>query len=122
METVFFLVGSPTHAQLTIGSWNIHGIGNKFENELCLDLLLKHDLLFLNELKSSQSFGIPGYAVYYSDNRNARRGGSALLIKNNLVDCISWMDTTTDGQIWLRLSFLPDVIIGGCYICGLTIL
>ena len=116
METFFFCVGSPTCAELTIGSWNVHGIGNKFENRLCLQLLQKYDLFFVNELKTAKTFSIPGYVVYCSDNRNPKRGGSALFIRNNLVDCITWMDTSAEGQIWLTLSFLPYVMIGGCYI------
>ena len=116
METIFFLVNSPTCNQLSIGSWNIHGIANKFENEHCMNWLHLHDLVFLYELKTSQKFEIPGYMVYLSNNQNPHRGGTGLLIRNNLAGSITWMDISVDGQIWLKLSFLPNVLICGCYI------
>ncbi len=73
-------------------------------------------MVFLNEIKTSIRFSVPGFAVYYSNNKNPHRGGTALLLKNRWVTEITWMDVDTEGQIWLRLSCLPDVTIGGCYI------
>jgi len=116
MEAVFFLVSSPTCTKLSIGSWNIHGINNKLDNNLTMKWLLNYDLVFLNEIKTSLSFAVPGYKVFVSDNSNPHRGGTALLIRNNLADSITWMDNATDGQIWLKLSMLPEILIGGCYV------
>ena len=70
----------------------------------------------MNEIKTAQTFTVPGYVVFFSDNRNPNRGGTALLVRNYLEKYITWIDTSADGQIWLKLSLLPGIIIGGCYI------
>ena len=42
------------------------------------------------------------------------RGGTALFVKNNITEYIYDIDITCCDQIWFRVSFMPNVIFGGC--------
>ena len=99
-------------------SWNINGIRNKLETEKCLQLILQHDVVFLNEIKCASKFCVPGFKTYVSklncDSPN--RGGTALLLRNWLVPYVQSIDCTCIDQIWIKFSFCPKVEIGGCYI------
>ena len=61
---------------------------------------------------------VPGYAVFYGNDTltTTNRGGTALLVKNNIAEYIYDIDITCCDQIWFRVSFMPNVIFGGCYI------
>ena len=113
MESFFFCINSPTY--LNVISWNINGITNKLENDDMLKWLINYDVIFLNEIKTDVMFNLPGYKTYLSCNSN-RRGGTALLLKNYLINCVGNIDTTLDGQIWLELSILQNITLVGCYI------
>ena len=46
----------------------------------------------------------------------SNRSGTALLVKHNIAEFIYDIDRSVNDQIWFRLSFVPNVIFGGCYI------
>ena len=99
-----------------MGFWNINGIRNKLESGYVLSWLLKHDVIFLNETKTNVDFCVPGYKVIIGKSENANRGGVAFLIRNSLCEDITCVDVSYHEQIWVRFSFLPQVVFGGCYV------
>ena len=44
------------------------------------------------------------------------RGGTAFLIRNEMSEFVYDIDRSINDQIWFRLSFIPEVLFGGCYI------
>ncbi|KAK8373056.1 hypothetical protein O3P69_015593, partial [Scylla paramamosain] len=44
------------------------------------------------------------------------RGGVVMLVSRWLTDYVSRVDTDVEGQIWLQLSWWPNVNLGGVYI------
>ena len=61
---------------------------------------------------------VPGYIVLCGNDilTTTKWGGTALLVKNNMAEYICDIDITCCDQIWLRVSFMPNMIFGGCYI------
>ena len=114
MAALFFpLIGSNI---LTIGSFNIHGLGNKLENQTVYEWIDKHDIIFLCETKTDVKFTVPGYHVIYGTTNNPNRGGVAFLIKRHLKEFLTNIDISEPDQIWLSLSVFPGVQFGGCYV------
>ena len=101
---------------LQIGFFNIHSLGNKLENDTVKEWVLKHDIVLLSETKSDVKFTVSGYKVIYGKTINAHRGGVALLVRNALFKYITDIDVTVIDQIWFRLTSMPSVLFGGCYV------
>ena len=97
-------------------TWNINGVKNKLENVYVQSCLCSSDIVFLNEIKTTQKFHLPGYTSYISNTVNPYRGGCAILLKNNLVYQVVSLDLSHEDQIRLKLKFLPNVTVVGCYI------
>ena len=72
------------------------------------------DIIVLIEIKCCYAFSVPGFEVLRSSNR-ALRGGVAVLVKGYLWPDVYEVQSLCD-QVWFKLSFLPDVRIGACYI------
>ena len=72
------------------------------------------DIIVLVEVKCNYCFSVPGFEVLRSSN-HGMRGGVAVLVKNNLWRFVFDVQSLKD-QVWFKLSFMPDVRIGGCYI------
>ena len=72
------------------------------------------DVIVLIEIKCCYAFSVPGFEVLRSSNR-ALRGGIAVLVKGYLWPDVYEVQSLCD-QVWFKLSFLPDVRIGACYI------
>ena len=115
MECKFFGIDRPTK-EVKITLWNINGICNKLENTFVKTWINESDIVFLNETKTSMDFKVPGYQVYQDTSKERSRGGVAVLVKNSLKEYVSNVDISVEGQIWIKLSFLPKLEIGGCYI------
>ena len=58
MATIVFSVSCPSN--MRFGYWNIHGVRNKLENKLVMSWIIKHDVIFLGEVKTSIQFTVPG--------------------------------------------------------------
>ena len=101
---------------LSIVSFNIHGARKKLQNCTLLHFLSKFDIVCLNEMKTNQAISMPGYMCYRGDGENSHRGGSAMLIKNYLVNHISEVSAPTPDCVWLKLKFLPHLTFMACYI------
>ena len=54
--------------------------------------------------------------MYQDNNKDRSRGGTAVLIRNSVKNMIKNIDVSIEGQVWIKLSVLPKVQIGGCYI------
>lgn len=118
MELAGFL-GRPQHNTrvLKILSWNINGCKTKLEKKNVEDMLLKYDIVALNEVKTSLRVCLPGYVSYMSYNQNAaHRGGTTVMIKNCLSEDVIRVDTSMCDQVWFELSCVPGVMFGACYI------
>ena len=71
---------------LKIGTWNINGIGDKFQDDDFVNIVHKYDILFLTEtwLGPDESIDVPGYYIYSqcrnkSSFINRNYGGIAIL-------------------------------------------
>ena len=79
---------------MSIMSWNIQGIGKKFELDEIRQLLKKHDLIFLYETMKLDTYEphIDGFHYFHHQRSfmhpKARRpsGGIAVLIRDSLID------------------------------------
>lgn len=74
----------------------------------------RFDIVVLVELKSGYVFSVPGFEVLRSSNHELR-GGVAVLVKCSLWTEVFNVQLLHD-QVWFKLSFMPDVVIGACYI------
>ena len=102
--------------QLNIGSFNIHELGCKLENEVVQQWIRGHDIVFLCETKTDLQITFPGYEVINGRTCTPIRGGVILLVKQYLYNWITDIDITANDQIWFRLAPLPGVLFGGFYI------
>ena len=84
------------------------------EGKTCLTYLNGFDIIVLIEVKCSYAFSVAGFGVLRSSNRGMR-GGVAVLVKNNLWRSVFDVQSLHD-QVWFKLSYMPDVRIGACYI------
>ena len=89
---------------------------SKLENDRVQSLLLRYDVIGLNEVKTKAKVSLPGYISYKSDNCGHNRGGTVMLIRRHLMDSIVSIDTTMKDQVWIRLSVLCNIIIVFYYI------
>ena len=116
MASCVFSVNGPK--QVILGSFNIDGCRNKLESHVVSSWIRRQDIVFLSETMTNNPIYVPGYTVFYGNNTltTTNRGGTALLVKNNIAEYIYDIDITCCDQIWFRVSFMPKVIFGGCYI------
>ena len=79
---------------------------------------MEHDIVFLCETMTRNMIDAPGFTVFIGNNSTttSNRSGTALLVKHNIAEFIYDIDRSVNDQIWFRLSFVPNVIFGGCYI------
>ena len=104
---------------LRIGHWNSHGIKGKCDNNTVLQWIYDHDVVFLSESKCNFQLSVPGFDTYNCDNVNtdtAHRGGVLLLIRKSLRMFLLEVDNSSRDQLWIRLSFIPNVWLGGYYL------
>ena len=100
-----------------LGSWNIHKLSDsKLENAYVYSWIIQHDIILISEIKTLLLFNVPGYKTIMGNHKHSRHGGIAMLIRNCLFNSICHVDKSCDDQLWFKLSFLPDVLFGGCYI------
>ena len=65
-------------------SWNINGIAMKMERGGVQELLLKLDVVGLNEIKTNERVSVSGFVTYRSDECDHNRGGTVVLVKRHL--------------------------------------
>ena len=98
-------------------SWSINGVSTKLEKTNVFSMLREYDVIGLNEVKTMCSVSLPGYTGYRSnEGNNGHRGGTVVLIRNSLCSQVWHVDTSIEGQVWLQLKCIPDVMFGFCYI------
>ena len=100
-------------------SWNINGAKTKIEKSNVFDFLSEYDVISLNETKTPLDVNIPGYISYKSKGVTGRaslRGGTVVLVRNNLASQVYNIDCTMLDQVWFQLKCIPFVLFGFCYI------
>ena len=111
---------------LKIGSWNVHGIGSKFECTDFVNRITEFDICFLSETWRNECTQLPDYYVYSKKtekkvNKKGRKaGGMAIIIKNKLRKGTKIIKDTKYG-VWIKLnqSFFKterDIYLCACYI------
>ena len=74
-------------------------------------------MISLNEIKTPLRVSCPGYMSLTSrDMSNPSRGGTCVLIKNQLVPQLSGVDLSKPDQVWLQLRCFPSILFGFVYI------
>lgn len=102
---------------MRICSWNIAGLKDKLQDNSILQFVMTFDIVFLLEAKQYFSLTVPRFNVYANVSRvGQHRGGVVMLVKCKLTDDIINVDTGSEGQIWITMSWWPDQKIGGVYI------
>ena len=76
-----------------------------------------YDLISLNEIKTPLKISCPGYIRITSRNMsNPHRGGTCVLIKNQLFPQVTDVDLSKPDQVWLRIRCVPGILFGFVYI------
>lgn len=79
--------------------------------------ILKFDIVWILESKMYFELNVPGFNIYRNVSREGHhRGGVVMLVKSKLMDSVLQVDTKEEGQIWVVLSCLPALKLGGVYI------
>ena len=98
-------------------SWNINAVKTKLEKTNVYDMIKEYDLISLNEIKTPLKNYCPGYISLTSrDMSNPSRGGTCVLIKNQLISQVSGVDLSIPDQVWLQLKYLPGILFGFVYV------
>ena len=98
-------------------SWNINAVKTKLEKTNVYDMIKEYDLISLNEIKTPLKISCPGYISLTSrDMSNPSRGGTCVLIKNQLISQVSGVDLSIPDQVWLQLKYLPGILFGFVYV------
>ena len=115
MEAAYFLKRPQT--SVSILSWNINSVRTKLEKPNVQTLLANQDIISLNEIKTPLTVSFPGYISIISRNRsNTSRGGTYVLVRNQLTADLSDVDLSIPDQVWLKLKCVPEVLFGFVYI------
>ena len=85
-------------------------VGSKLQKDFVIGKLSKSDIILLNEVKTDQPFSFPGHTVYRSVGPNPHRGGTAVLIKNYLVDQVKCVDYVGGDIISFQMKWSPNVV------------
>ena len=75
-----------------------------------------HDVVILNEIKSSKIPHVPGFIPVVAKTVNSRRGGVVVLVKSPLYPDLCHIDVSTNDQVWFSFSSIPNVRFGGVYV------
>ena len=61
---------------------------------------------------------VPGFVTFNGNTcaNSPNRGGIVILVRNGIAEFLYDIDRSINDQIWFRLSFIPEVLFGGCYI------
>ena len=103
--------------ELKLCSWNIAGLKDKLEKKEIFDFVQGYDIVWLSEAKEYFHLSVPGFMAYCNISPTGmNRGGIVMLVRNKLKGFINNVNMETDGQIWIILSFLVSVKLGGVYI------
>ena len=98
-------------------SWNINAVKTKLEKTNVYDMIKDYDVISLNEIKTPLKVSCPGYISLTSrDMSNPSRGGTCVLIKNQLISQVSDVDLSNPDQVWLQLKCLPGILFGFVYV------
>ena len=97
---------------LNVISWNIQGIGKKFEIEDIRKLIVSNDIVFLLETMKLNSFDlyIEGFRYFHCERKfqhpKAKRasGGIAVLIKNSLLNKMVSIVKHDEYAIWIKIE------------------
>ena len=88
-------------------SWNINAVKTKLEKQNVYDIIRNYDLISLNEIKTPLKVTCPGYISLTSrDMTNRNRGGTCVLIKNQIFSQVTDVDLSKPDQEWLQLRCL----------------
>ena len=80
-------------------------------------MIKEYDVISLNEVKTPLKVSCPGYISLTSRNMgNPGRGGTCVLIKNQLVSQLSGVDLSKSDQVWLQLRCFPSILFGFIYV------
>ena len=102
--------------RLNIAAWNIHGVRDKLSSTLIYNLIQQYDIILLSEIKTNLHFNVPGYRTVLGNHKYGNHGGVAILFRNSIYNEVNMIDKSCNEQIWFKLSFLPNILFGGCYI------
>ena len=98
-------------------SWNINAVKTKLEKDNIYSMIKEYDVISLNEVKTPLKVSCPGYIRLTSrDMSNPGRGGTCVLIKNQLVSQLSGVDLSKPDQVWLQLRCFPSILFGFIYV------
>ena len=112
----FFPVNAHRQRKLSLGYWNIGRIGNKLENANVLQFLSNFDVIWVSELRTDMDVHLSGFKYFRNSEKYSNHCGLWLLIKNDLVEGISFILFDKDDVIWVSFTFTPNLISPAAYI------
>ena len=102
---------------IKVCSWNIAGLKDKLQEPRILNFVMGFDIVFILESKKFFNLTVPGFGVYANVSREGyNRGGVVMLVKCKLLSDVLSVNTDSEGQIWIVMSWWPSLKIGGIYI------
>ncbi|CAG2198042.1 unnamed protein product [Mytilus edulis] len=120
---------SNCYKNLSISSWNVHGLGDKLKDELFIENL-KGDINILLETWKGESkeFKLEGHCIISKSRKKrkkARRysGGIIVTIKKPYFKGITYLKeaTTSPNRLWLKLNKNFFGFVHDIYLCALYI-
>ena len=110
---------------LSIASWNINGLYDKVHDDLFLNEICKHDLLFITEthLKNEEHINVTGYYTLHRNHHQIKSngkidGGIAMLCKDNLQKGITIVNDQNPDYIWFKLDRQFFTLDKHLYVCA----
>ena len=115
--------------QIRISTWNVHGLGDKINDNLFLQHINSDINILLETWKGTdEAFSIPGYncmCKIRKKNKRARRpsGGILILYKNTLNKGITHIKngTKSNNRMWIKLNKTFFGLNEDVYLCAVYI-
>lgn len=80
-------------------------------------MVSQDDITCFSDVKAGLPIELPGYVPYRSTVvGSTERGGTAVCVKNSLVNSLHSFDVSYGDQVWLRCKKLQGMLMGFCYI------
>ena len=95
----------------------MNGLRNKFESQIVLSWMNRHDIVVLSEIHRATVKHAPGFIPIVANNPSPNnRGGLVVLFKYSVYPEVFDIDKSVPEQVWFRLRSVPGVQFCGAYI------
>ncbi|CAC5416335.1 unnamed protein product [Mytilus coruscus] len=117
-----------TKKKISISSWNVHGLGDKFNDNYFIEFLKNDNNILLETWKGeNKNFTVSGFNLNFNKirkkNKRAKRHsrGIIILYKKNIEKGITYIEkgTISQNRLWLKLDKTFFGFDFDLYLCAL---